>query len=651
MGWVCYNTNMLKHLKKCFLVIISFLLSLCPSLAYAQMDQSTLDFYSQNNILFYDPNGGCENGPTQAVLGKNVTWIGDSYSVGAELKDNGSLISKALPGVDIGDFDENGVGNNDQPATSYLKVGKGVNYDAGKENPSGISILEKIVNEDKLRPYLVFALGANNGITEDDIDKVLNLAGNDTKVVFVNLYMTSAKPETQSFIKSSNQALEKAENDHSNVRVADWTGIARDDYYSTDPSGVHPFGGYKEWVNVIVKALSSFTGGIGTNSNETAGNNQNYAGDTVWSEEQLSAIKNNRSVYEKAEEKFRIPWQAIATMHSLETGLARTNPSNGQGIYQLYSYTGGGTNDKAFLPAGPVDDDEFERQTLIAAEQMKAMIEAQGLEVDSDDGIKTLLFQYNGKSSEYIKKAKELGFSDAEANIGEGSPYVMNRYDAKRDPNSSSMDPAWPGRYVADGVYDKTATQADFGGFVKYIALAGASSNGNVCFSPFIGGNLDLNETAIQIAWPEAEQSNSATQISSGYAEAIKQTWTEGYELQVAQAGSFNRGDGTMIPVGKSCDNFVGTVVRASGIDPNFPVWLGSQKTYLESSDMWELVEVTDSSQAMPGDIRIENNGGHILMIVEVNGELKVASASSGERFGDVSGYYYQPGLTYRLKV
>ncbi|MBR2709017.1 hypothetical protein IKE98_01660 [Candidatus Saccharibacteria bacterium] len=644
---------MRKSLKKWFLVAISFLLSLCPNFVHAQsyLDQSTMDFYSQNNILFYDPTGGCNPRAVMPVLGKNVTWIGDSYSEGAELDVSGNLISKAFPGVDIGDFDSSVQGNGTQSATSYLKRSKGVSYDAGEDNPGGIKILEKIVNDGELRPYLVFALGANNGITEDEIEKVLNLAGSDTKVVFANFYMTTDDAATQDYIKSSNDALEKALNEHSNMRVADWASIAKPEYYSSDPSGVHPFTGYKEWVNTISKALSSFSGGIGENSDETVGNNQNYAGETVWSEEQLAAINNNKPVYQKAEEQFGIPWQLIATVHRLEGGLTRSNPSNGQGVYQLYTYTAGGTNENAFLPEGPVDDEEFERQTLIVAEQLKAMADSSKSPLDSDDGIKEVLFRFNGKAPEYIDKALALGFTKAQAEVGEGSPYVMNRYDAKRDPNSDSVDPAWLGRYVTDGGYKDDASQYDFGGFVLYKALAGASSDGNVCFSQFVGGNFDLNETAAQIAWPEAEQWNSTSQISPGYAEAIKQTWTSGYELTVAQAGAFNRGDGTMIPVGKSCDNFVGTVVRASGIDPNFPVWLGDQKDYLASSDMWELVEVTDSSQAMPGDIRIENGGGHILMIVEVDGELKVASASSGERFGDISSYYYQPGLTYRLKV
>lgn len=629
---------MFRRIRNAFLYILAFVLALVPSPVFAELDKGTLDFYSQNNILFYDPTGGCKTSATFPVLGKNVTWIGDSYSVHSR-----TLIDEKLPGVDYNGW------SIESEQTSYIWSGKFINTAGG--GPSGKTILKNIVDGGKLRPYLVFALGGNGGITSDDIEEVIKLAGNNTKIVFANLYMTSPNAGIQAYIKSSNEALAAAEKKHSNIRVADWASVAKDEYFVKDSTGVHPMDGYTEWVGAIYEALTSFSGGVSSGSSVTAGNNRNYAGETVWSDEQLKAIEANRPVYEKAEEKYGIPWQAMATMHSLETGLSRSNPVGGQGLYALFSYTNGGTNENAFLPVGPVSDAEFERQTLIAAEQMKIIIESQGLAVNSDDGIKALMFQYNGKAQQYIDKALALGFSQEQANVGEGSPYVMNRYDARRDPNSSEMDPVWPGRYIADGVYSATSTQYDFGGFVKYIALKGSSQSGNICVTQVIGGNMDLNLTAIELAWSQKERNNTFSKGKPSYLSAIRQTWTSGYELSVAQVGHFNRGDGSLIPVGMSCDNFVGTVVRFSGIDPAFPVWLGSQKSYLASSSEWEQVQVNDSSQAQAGDIRIENNGGHILMIVEVDGELKVASASSGDRFGDIQNYYTKPGITYRLKV
>lgn len=619
------------------LVAVSFIMALLPGFSVfgTGIDQATLNFNAHNNIFFYDPTAGCGTKVAAPVLGKNVTWIGDSYSVAAELR---GLISGKLPGVDLGDYSD---GN--QPADSYIKESKGVSYDAGSDNPGGITILENIVAAGKLRPYLVFALGANNGITDDDVNKVLNEAGSDTDIVFVTQYMTTDNANTQAYIRSSNEVLEKAEKNHSNVRVADWASVAKDEYYATDSSGVHPYGGLEEWVGVIYNALLSFN--KGTNGTNIV-YNENYAGDMVWTDEQLAAIKNNQAIYEKAEKEYGVPWQAIATMHSLETGLARYNPDNGQGIYQLYSYTDGGTNANAFLPAGPVDEAEFERQTMIATQQMKAMIESRGLSVSSDEGIKALLFAYNGTASQYIDKALALGFSQAEANIGEGSPYVMNRYDARRDPNSDKMDPAWPGRYVADGVYDASAVQYDFGGFVKYIALVGSSDNGTVCVEENAGGSMDLNAAAIELAWPEAEQQKSFSEPKPEYVNAMKSTgiW--------AEADTNNDGIWDTAPrrMGMSCDMFVGTVVRYSGVDPTFPYYLGGEKDYLANSDLWEELYINDSSQYKAGDIRIEYDGGHITMVVEIDGELKIASASAFERFGDIGSFYPNGNLTYRLR-
>ena len=285
-----------------------------PCGVYADLSSELLDLYSQNNILFYNPSSNCDTSAVLPVLGKNVTWIGDSYSEGAEINLGGNLISKKLPGVDLGDFKKDGVGG-DQSATSYAKGSKWVSK-LSSDNPGGIQILEGIVKENKLRPYLVFALGGNGGISSDQIDEVVELAGKNTKIVFANLYMTSKNTEIQKYIKSSNEALAEAEQKYSNVRVADWVSIAKDEYYAGDPSGVHPFTGYTEWVDEIYKALTSFSGGASSSSDVTAGNNQNYAGETVWSEEQLSAIEANRSAYEKAEKEYGIPWQAMATFMS-----------------------------------------------------------------------------------------------------------------------------------------------------------------------------------------------------------------------------------------------------------------------------------------------------------------------------------------------
>ena len=637
-------------------VLLSASFNVSPLFATSDaLSDADREVFEQNDIVFYKPNGNCTTTATSTkvtVTGNNITWIGDSLSgiAGEE------LMNEMFPGTDYGET------YNSTSINDYIRSGKSISTDSG--GPSALDILDNIVKQNKLRKYLVFAVGANypqwNLQSEDNINRFLELIGNDTQVVILTTKTIPPHSGANGGYDDNNKFLKELGGKHANITIGDWAAAVKDEYYISD--GLHyTTEGYRAYFTFIKETLATVGGtGSGSSSGSSSGasvigNNKNYAGDTVWTEEQLKVIHENQSVYEAAAAESGVPWQAIATMHSLETSLAKSNPANGQGLYQLYMYTAGGTNDKAFLPAGPVSDEEFLRQTKIAANEMKQIIEGDHLDPSSDEGIKDLLFQYNGKAQQYIDKAKALGFSDADAKIGEGSPYVMNRYDARRDPNSSEMDPAWPGRFVADGVYDSSSTQYDFGGFVKYIALTGGSVShtytGCGTSGSYIGGNGDLSKTAVELAWPVEERSKSSSSPTSNYSAAIKATWTSGYEKSVADAGGFqNDGLGMWVPVGKSCDNFVGTVVRASGIDPEFPVWLGNQKEYLVSSDKWEEVEVNDSSQARAGDIRIENSGGHIVMTAEKDGKLYIASASAGDRFGDLNDWYYKPGVTYRYK-
>ena len=219
--------------------------------------------------------------------------------------------------------------------------------------------------------------------------------------------------------------------------------------------------------------------GIVCNGNNSGGN-VNYAGAQVWEDVELQRIAANREVYEEAASEYGFPWQVMATLHSLETSLRLYNPDNGQGVYQLYSYTAGGTNENRFEPAESISEEEFRRQTLIAAEVVSGMVG----DLNNPDDVKKLFFMYNGTADVYKEKAIAMGFSEEQAENGEGSVYVMNRYDEQRDPaDPEHMSDLWPGRFVADGVYDSTATTMVFGGFVKYEALQGLYCNSGMLVS------------------------------------------------------------------------------------------------------------------------------------------------------------------------
>lgn len=224
--------------------------------SFAKLSADQMDPFSQNNILFYDPDG-CETTTTKTgscttVSGDQITWIGDSYSVGAK-----DLITSAYPGVDLGPSIDD--------ASSNIMVSKRF---AGSDdsNPTGIQILESLKSSNTLRSVLVFALGTNDmgGTTqsaaEEQIEKVLEIAGSDTKVVFVN-----AKTGKDTNYANFNNALEEAKTEHSGqVFVADWASAVKDDTFSNDPDRIHPTGHYDAWLDTIKNAMpKSCSGGVG----------------------------------------------------------------------------------------------------------------------------------------------------------------------------------------------------------------------------------------------------------------------------------------------------------------------------------------------------------------------------------------------------
>lgn len=354
-----------------------------------------------------------------------------------------------------------------------------------------------------------------------------------------------------------------------------------------------------------------------------------YNGKDVLSSDALSKIAANQPFYESAAEKYNIPWQLIAALHYRESGLTRYNPDNGQGAYQLYSYTNGGANENAFRPAGEISDSEFQRQTDLVAKLIKERYGA-GLNLNTDDGVKTFFFRYNGTASAYISQARDLGYSEAEANRGEGSPYVMNLADKNRD---SSQNPDWHQITSDNGDMNSKANQQP-GAFVIYSALGGStgysscstgSDNSDSSSITASGGNGDLNKTAISLAWPEHGHGLNAT---------------DAYKTALAETGLSRYGE-KYVKIGASCDAFVATVFKYSGVDKDFTCCgvsgHGATWSYVTNSGKFQ--EVPNNANSLrPGDIRLSN--GHIEMVVKVNGVLKIASASHGSRTGEIGNFY-----------
>ena len=189
--------------------------------------------------------------------------------------------------------------------------------------------------------------------------------------------------------------------------------------------------------------------------------NEDYAGNAILSANQIQLLEANIPFYKKAQESYGVPWQILAALHYREYSLIKGGPSNRNGPYQIW-----GSN----YPVGAYTDEQFQTATNAAAQ---FVLDKMGsTKLTTDDNVKLAFFRYNGVAQVYKTQALNLGFSSAQANNGEGSPYVMNRYDKKRDPSvePTKSNRTW-GQIKTDGGSLSYPANLDYGAFVIYKAL------------------------------------------------------------------------------------------------------------------------------------------------------------------------------------
>ncbi len=585
-----------------FRILIFILALIIPvSQSFAKIDNNTLLFYSKNNILYYDPTGNNNN---SCIPSSNIgTWTGNKYNLTesqlrgvlamAEAENGGSLNGvKSELSLMLNVYEK----YTSKPYTpdkfiAYITKPGGWFGTYDKYNKSfqptyngELEAAKSIINEGNrtLPPQIL----------EHDMFGDIKKISNDNGATWIS---SQSKIQNRSNYKEGTTLI---------VALGDpyiFYAWADPEEKTGDPFGYFP--------NNPPEQIGTFT-----SSSEATGYNKNYAGDQVWTEEQLAKIEKNRPIYEEAANEYGFPWQVMAVLHNIEHSLEVSNPSNRQGIYQLYSYTNGGTNSNSFVPAGPVSESEFKRQTKIAA---KVASEMAG-DLNNPDNVKSLFFQYNGKASQYKQKAINMGFSQEEAENGEGSTYVMNRYDEKRDPTSPNMSTLWPGRFVADGVYDSSSTTTVFGAFVQYVALGGAGTS--ICQDTEVPG--DFSNIISTYAWPDYKGSEFSTP-------------TDKWKTKVQERSSAGKYVGGGVT---DCGGWVTFVVQESGLDPNYNSYkgtTGSQEKWVKEN--WTFLNKNNSTPVDPsilkaGDVAFID--GHTWIYVgEISGfNSNIASASLGHR-------------------
>lgn len=309
----------------------------------------------------------------------------------------------------------------------------------------------------------------------------------------------------------------------------------------------------------------------------------------------------HRQEYESVGKAKDVPWQLLAAIHYRETAYGDINPANGQGLFQFVAEAGK-------YPAGQVSPENFTEQLNYLADKLKtdyatrsgdpalasATLTATGTDPNK---IKDIAFSYNGRAGVYAQQARNLGFSmDAD-----GSPYVMNFFDDKRDPQTAAPN-TW-GQVKRDFGSIEYPANNQVGLFTLYVALGGGSASSSSC-----DGNNASGGTIIEVAKRELDKGTKGCMITTAgqcgvYTDNHTEAWCADFVSWVhKEAGRpFTGGEsgGWRIP-------------GVFGLDD----YLSSQQIHFMRDDT--------SNTPQPGDIIIFNETGprsHTGLVYKVEGD------------------------------
>lgn len=127
---------------------------------------------------------------------------------------------------------------------SHIDAEKGRQFDAGR------ATFEGYIQQNLAGRIVVFALGTNGLVTDDQIDAIMADAGDQRIVVFVN----TRSP--QPWVGSTNQAIANAAKRYKNVRVIDWYEYSTNRNDLFDGDGTHlSTAGVTEYLKLIHDAV------------------------------------------------------------------------------------------------------------------------------------------------------------------------------------------------------------------------------------------------------------------------------------------------------------------------------------------------------------------------------------------------------------
>lgn len=206
------------------------------------------------------------------------------------------------------------------------------------------------------------------------------------------------------------------------------------------------------------------------------GDNKDYAGNQILDDGMLEKLKRYQPIYQKVASQHGMPWQVLAAVHYRESSFAPGDTGPCEGPYGVYPV-------ESWLCGKNYDDALFERATDRAASDIDdKRMKVGGGDWSDPRTLKRTFFAYNSgeghvlgvKGHPYVKQAENLGYSHQEGLDGEGSPYVMNKADEKRDPNTNGS--SW-GQIKGNGGGMVYPANQDYGAYVVYLGLGGGSGS------------------------------------------------------------------------------------------------------------------------------------------------------------------------------
>ena len=206
--------------------------------------------------------------------------------------------------------------------------------------------------------------------------------------------------------------------------------------------------------------------------NFSIGDNKDYEGNQILKDDELEKVKRYQPVYQKIALKHGMSWQIFAAIHYRESSLKHGSTINSEGQCEgPYGISPG----ESWLCGNEYDDEKFEKVTERLATDLEEKLRNKGGGDWSDPNVvMEVLFRYNGMAGVYIRQGRSLGFDEAGARRGEGSPYVVNMLDEKRDPTKNGSN--W-GQVKRDYGGIEYPANKDYGAFVVYLGLGGGSGS------------------------------------------------------------------------------------------------------------------------------------------------------------------------------